>query len=149
MKFILVAAMMLCTSPCWAQAAAATGLARHTTTSAADTEAASIDSHITALHDELKITPAEEPQWAKVADAMRANAQNIDALLEKRHNDANTETAVDNLRSWNELAQAHADGSKALLDAFAPLYADMPDAQKKIADDAFRPAQSNAKSHAK
>lgn len=136
MKTILVAALLFCTSPCWAQAAAAAGMARH---------AESVDDRIAALHSELKITPAEEDQWSKVAETMRHNAQTIDSLLDQRHADSQKETAVANLRSWNEIAQAHADGSKALLDAFEPLYTSMPEAQKKIADDAFRPAQAAAK----
>jgi periplasmic protein CpxP/Spy len=80
-----------------------------------------------------------------VADTMRSNAKTIDTLLEQRHENAEKETAVDNLRSWTEVAQAHADGSKALLEAFESLYTDMPDAQKKIADDAFRPAEPHTK----
>ncbi len=76
---------------------------------------------------------------------MRANAKAIDTLLEQRHENAEKETAIENLRSWAELAQAHADGSKALLAAFESLYMDMPDAQKKVADDAFRPAEHHAK----
>jgi periplasmic protein CpxP/Spy len=136
MKFILIAAMLLCTSPCWAQTTASAPPAQHSD---------AVEARIKELHAELKITPAEEDKWAKVADAMRSNAQTIDSLLEKRHATAMQDTAVENLQSWNEVAQAHADGSKALLDAFSALYADMPDAQKKIADDAFRPAETHAK----
>ncbi len=136
MKFILVAAMLLFTSACWAQAGASAPSSRHTE---------SVEDRIKTLHAELKITPAEEEKWSKVADAMRSNAQTVDALIEKRHEDAMKETAVENLRSWSDIAQAHADGSKALLTAFDALYTDMPDAQKKIADDAFRPAESHAK----
>ncbi|RQH07319.1 Spy/CpxP family protein refolding chaperone [Paraburkholderia dinghuensis] len=136
MKCILVAAMLLCTSTCWAQASPAASSQRHVET---------VEEHIKALHSELKITPAEEDKWAKVADAMRANAKAIDTLLEQRHENAEKETAIENLRSWAELAQAHADGSKALLAAFESLYTDMPDAQKKVADDAFRPAEPHAK----
>jgi periplasmic protein CpxP/Spy len=136
MKCILVAAMLLWTSSCWAQATPSTPPSRHVET---------VEDRIKSLHSELKITPAEEAKWSKVADAMRSNAKAIDTLLEQRHENAGKETAVDNLRSWSELAQAHADGSKALLDAFESLYADMPDAQKKVADDAFRPAEPHAK----
>jgi periplasmic protein CpxP/Spy len=136
MKCILVAAMLLWTSSCWAQANPSTPPSRHVET---------VEDRIKSLHAELKITPAEEAKWSKVADAMRSNAKAIDTLLEQRHENAAKETAVDNLRSWSEIAQAHADGSKALLDAFESLYADMPDAQKKVADDAFRPAEPHGK----
>lgn len=136
MKFILVAAMLLFTSPCWAQASAAAPSSSHTETA---------EDRIKALHADLKITPAQEDKWSKVADAMRTNANNVDSLLEQRHANANKATAVENLRSWTQIAQAHAEGSKAVLAAFESLYADMPDAQKKIADELFRPAQDRSK----
>jgi hypothetical protein len=136
MKCILVAAVLLCASTCWAQASSSAPSTRHAETA---------EDRIKTLHSELKITPAEEDKWSKVAGAMRSNAQKVDTLLEQRHDNASKETAVENLRSWTEIAQAHADGSKALLAAFESLYADMPDAQKKIADDVFRPTESHAK----
>lgn len=136
MKCILVAAMLLCTSTCWAQANPSAPSSRHVE---------SVEDRIKTLHSELKITPAEEEKWARVADAMRSNAKSVDTILKQRHESAQKETAVDNLRSWSELAQAHADGSKALLESFEALYVDMPDAQKKVADDAFRPVEAHTK----
>jgi hypothetical protein len=47
-------------------------------------------------------------------------------------------TAVENLRSFQKLAQAHADGLNNLGAAFESLYADMSDEQKKNADAVFR-----------
>lgn len=104
-----------------------------------------VDDRVKQLHAELKITPAEEDKWAKVADVMRNNAKTIDDLIQLRHDNAQQQTAVENLQSWNEIAQANAEGSKAMLDAFSALYADMPDPQKKLADAAFRPAEAHTK----
>jgi hypothetical protein len=47
-------------------------------------------------------------------------------------------TAVDDLKSYGEIADAHADGIKKLTPVFAALYASMSDAQKKEADAIFR-----------
>jgi hypothetical protein len=47
-------------------------------------------------------------------------------------------TAVDDLKSYAEITDAHADGIKKFTPVFATLYAGMPDAQKKNADGVFR-----------
>jgi hypothetical protein len=47
-------------------------------------------------------------------------------------------TAVQNLRSYQQFAQAHVDGLKNLTSAFETLYDAMPDAQKKNADEVFQ-----------
>ena len=46
-------------------------------------------------------------------------------------------TAVDDLKMYQKFAQAHIDGLKNLIVSFEKLYAAMPDAQKKIADQVF------------
>ncbi|CAG4895098.1 Spy/CpxP family protein refolding chaperone [Paraburkholderia gardini] len=118
---------------------------------AGSTKPAARDSHveerISELHSELKITPDQEPQWAKVADSMRDNARTMHDLFEARHNSMANETAVENLKSWGDIAQAHADGNKTLLAAFQPLYDSMPDAQKKIADRVFRRPDTHRPAH--
>ena len=90
------------------------------------------------MHAKLKITPAEEAQWAKVAEIMRDNGKTMDTLTQTRVEHAKDMTAVDDLKSYGEIAQAHADGIKKLTPVFADLYASMSDAQKKEADTLFR-----------
>jgi hypothetical protein len=46
-------------------------------------------------------------------------------------------TAVEDLKTYQKFAQAHVDGLKNLISSFEDLYAAMPDAQKKIADEVF------------
>src|ERR1700719_3624194 len=46
-------------------------------------------------------------------------------------------TAVEDLKMYQKFAQAHVDGLKNLISSFDKLYAGMPDAQKKIADEVF------------
>jgi hypothetical protein len=89
------------------------------------------------MHAKLKITTAEEDQWAKVAAVMRDNAKTMDTLTQARVDHAKDMTAVDDLKSYGEIAEAHAAGIKKLTPVFADLYASMSDAQKKEADTLF------------
>jgi protein CpxP len=98
---------------------------------------AGVEHHITDLHAKLKITPAEESQWKEVADTMRENAKDLDMAIDKRVAAASSATAIDDLNSYAEIAQAHADGVKKLAKAFSGLYSVMSDDQKKQADDTF------------
>lgn len=90
------------------------------------------------MHAKLKITAAQEAQWTKVAQAMRDDAKTMDTLTTARLAHAKDMTAVDDLKSYGEIVDAHADGIKKLTPAFADLYASMSDTQKKAADDLFR-----------
>ena len=90
------------------------------------------------MHAKLKVTPAQEEQWTKVAEAMRENAKTMDTLTQARVDNAKDMTAVDDLKSYGEIADAHADGIKKLTPVFADLYGSMSDEQKKDADSLFR-----------
>ena len=96
-----------------------------------------VEQQIKNLHAQLKISPAEETQWAAVAKTMRDSAKDLDAAIDKRASSRTTATAVDDLNAYGEITQSHADAVKKLASAFAPLYAAMPDDQKKTADDVF------------
>ena len=107
-------------------------------TPAKATPADLVEGRIKALHDALHITASEEPQWQAVADVMRDNAKTTGALIEDRAGKRKTMTAIDDLHSYEAIANAHAEGVKKLTAAFEPLYASLSDAQKKDADAAFR-----------
>lgn len=96
------------------------------------------EARITDMHAKLKITAAQEDKWAKVAEVMRANGKTMDALTQARFANAKTMNAVDDLKSYTEIADAHADGLKKFAPVFSDLYAGMSDAQKKEADTLFR-----------
>ncbi len=108
-----------------------------------------VEAHIRELHQKLAVTAAEEPKWDLVAKAMRDSAAETDAAIDKREGLVRTATAVDNLGSYADIAQAHVDGVKRLAAAFAPLYAAMPDAQKKVADAVFAHRTQTGKKAAK
>ena len=97
-----------------------------------------VEARIKELQTKLKITPAQEELWSNVAQVMRDNAKTMEALTKARTEGASTMTAIDDLKSYSEIADAHADGLKKFIQAFEPLYAAMSDAQKKSADKLFR-----------
>jgi periplasmic protein CpxP/Spy len=90
------------------------------------------------LQAKLKITPAQEELWKKVTEVMRDNAKTMDAQTQARVEKAKAMTAVEDLKSYSEIAQAHADGLKNFIPAFEALYTGMSDDQKKDADTLFR-----------
>jgi periplasmic protein CpxP/Spy len=71
-----------------------------------------VESHITDLHAKLKITAAEQSQWKEVADTMRQNARELDRAIDKRESTLANATAVDDLNSYADIAQAHANDQK-------------------------------------
>ena len=96
-----------------------------------------VENHIERLRHDLRITAAEEPQWNTVAETMRENAKDIDWAIDKRDAALRTNTAVENLNAYADVVQAHAVAVKRLADTFAPLYSEMSNSQKKIADVIF------------
>jgi periplasmic protein CpxP/Spy len=113
-----------------------------------------VEARIKELHTKLKITPAQEALWDNVTQVMRDNGKTMEALITARSEKAGTMTAVDDLKSYSEIAEGHADGLKKFIPVFEPLYASMSDAQKKDADTLFRhhgrtKAKAKAKAKAK
>ena len=107
------------------------------TTKTQSNHSVEIERHIKDLQAKLKITPAEESQWEIVAQTMRDNASEMDSAIEKHQASVNSGTAIDNLNSYADVVQAHADAIKKLATAFSTLYDSMPMEQKKVADDLF------------
>ncbi|MGA7490896.1 MAG: Spy/CpxP family protein refolding chaperone [Syntrophobacteraceae bacterium] len=97
-----------------------------------------VEARIKELHTKLKITPTQEELWNHVTKVMRDNAKTMEALIKARSEEASSITTIDDLKSYGEIAEAHADGIRKFIPAFEPLYASMSDAQKKAADTLFR-----------
>ena len=109
------------------------------TATAPETKGETVEQRITALHASLKITPAEETQWNGVAQAMRENAAAMDKLIAaNRTSPPQNMSAVQDLQTYQQFAQAHVDGLKNLTAAFSTLYNAMPGDQKKVADQVFQ-----------
>ena len=156
----LLSATMLAGLPIAARADGAANLAvpqgqavapqNNTGAATAETKGETVEHRITVLHVALKITPAQEKQWNAVAQAMRENAATMDKLVaSKRTTPPQSMTAVDDLKTYQQVAQAHVDGLKNLIASFDTLYDAMPTAQQKIADGIFNTAgREPAPSHA-
>jgi protein CpxP len=104
-----------------------------------------VEMRIKEMHAKLDITASQEDQWAKVVEVMRENAKAMDALTKARHEHARTMTAIDDLISYGEITEAHADGIKKFTPVFASLYAEMSDDQKNDADTLFRQGHKKGK----
>jgi hypothetical protein len=121
---------------------AQTGNAMADHQSRADAHAETIEQRITTLHGELKITSAEESDWQAVAKTMRVNASAMQKLAATKASESQAGmTAIEDLQTYTDFAQAHADGLKKLTASFQTLYEAMPAEQKKIADQIFEKSQ--------
>jgi periplasmic protein CpxP/Spy len=101
-------------------------------------EGAGIDALIDQLHGSLKITAEQESLWRGVTQVMRENAETISRLAQARAEHAQTATALDNLKSYAEISEAHAAGTKRMIPVFEGLYDSMSPDQKRAADAEFR-----------
>jgi Spy/CpxP family protein refolding chaperone len=95
------------------------------------------EARIKEIHEELHITADQEAKFGKLADVMRANARDMSDAVEKREMAEKTASAIDDLKAYQKIAQAHADGLKDLVPAFEGLYGVLSDSQKKEADQLF------------
>ena len=96
---------------------------------------------IKQLHDQLRITAGQEALWTNVAQAMRDNARGMRDSITDRSTRLKTMTAVDDLKSYQVVADKHAAGLKQLVPAFEALYASMTPAQQRHADQVFGASQ--------
>ena len=104
-----------------------------------------VERRIKELHAQLQITPAEEPQWNEFAQVMRENARDMDQAFMQRAQQFPTMNAVQNMQSYEQISEEHAQRVQKLVPAFQKLYDAMPDQQKQLADQVFR---ANAEKHA-
>ncbi|MGC2200647.1 MAG: Spy/CpxP family protein refolding chaperone [Stellaceae bacterium] len=97
-----------------------------------------VERYIKDLHARLQITTAEETQWNQFAEVMRQNARDMDQALRQRAEQFSSMNAVQNLQSYAQLAEAHAQRVQKLIPAFENLYNAMPEQQKQLGDQVFR-----------
>jgi periplasmic protein CpxP/Spy len=97
-----------------------------------------VEHRINELHAQLRITPAERPQWDKFAEVMRENARDMDQAFIRRSQQFQSMNALQNMQSYLQIADAHAQHLQKLVPAFEDLYNAMPEQQKRIADQVFR-----------
>ena len=93
-------------------------------------------TRVRELHDRLRITDAEQPQWRAFADAMMENARHM-ASLHAEQGDAIPPSAPADMRQYAAVAQAHAEDTQRLLAPLEQLYAVMTPDQRRVADETF------------
>jgi periplasmic protein CpxP/Spy len=96
-----------------------------------------VETHIKELHSQLKITPDQEDKWNAFAQVMRENAQAMQSQIEQRVKNQQNMNALDDLTSYEQITETHAEGVKRLVPAFQALYDSMSPEQKKNADMVF------------
>ncbi len=98
------------------------------------------------LYTRLRITPAQQPQWNTFASTLQANADHMHELWASRP--AGAVSALEDMRNYAQLAQAHAGDMQRLVAAFTPLYTSLSPEQKAAADQLFQQAAARNGRHA-
>jgi periplasmic protein CpxP/Spy len=145
-KKLVALAASFAFSAAFAQSSAPAATAAPASASATAREAR-VEERIADLHSKLKITPAQEDQWNKFADVMRENGQTIRTLYEQRMAQGSNTSALDDMKQYEQITQAQADGTKRLVDAFEPLYTSLSPEQKKLADANFHRSRHQPMQH--
>ncbi|NLP65661.1 Spy/CpxP family protein refolding chaperone [Paraburkholderia sacchari] len=145
-KVFVILAATLSMSGAFAQTAASSAApAAAAAASGAEARAAQhqqrVEERIAYLHSSLKITAAQEPQWKTFADVMRSNGQTMAGLYKQRAEGQAQRNALDDMKQYAQITQAHADDMQKLVTAFEPLYNSLSPEQKKLADVTFRHGQ--------
>jgi protein CpxP len=96
-----------------------------------------MSGYLAALHDELAITPAEEPLWNTFADSMKDSAAQLGQAYRQRREQLPSMNALADMNSFIDLEQMRLDGLKKSSTAFTALYQTMPPDQQKVADTVF------------
>jgi periplasmic protein CpxP/Spy len=97
-----------------------------------------VEEHIRQLHVQLHITPAEQPDWDRFAGVMRENARAMDQEFALRREQFPKMNALQNMQSYEKMAEMHAQHLQKLVPAFENLYNSMPAEQKRLTDQVFR-----------
>jgi len=95
-----------------------------------------IEGHIAFLKVELKITPAQEALWDKVAAVMRADVVDFDRLPAQNAAKVQAQpTALQHLEERALYTALRAKCEQRFLDVFRPLYEQLTAAQRQVADE--------------
>ena len=104
----------------------------------ATAKASPVEARIKELRNKLNITDAQQAQWDSLVQVMRDNAKAMTDLQKQRGQDAKAMTAIDAVKSYQAVIEAHEAGMAKFVPAFQALYDSMSPAQKETADAMFR-----------
>jgi hypothetical protein len=122
----------------FAQASSSEGMGATTPASVKGEGESPVEAHIKELHKRLHITAAQDTQCNNLAEVMRTNAKTMHDLEKQRSKDTQSMSAVDVVKSYDSVIEAHEEGMKKFVPAFEAVYNSMSDEQKKTADELFR-----------
>ncbi|MBS0525606.1 MAG: Spy/CpxP family protein refolding chaperone [Proteobacteria bacterium] len=98
-----------------------------------------IEGRLAFLKTELKITAAQEPQWSKFADAVRATSKSASDVMRPMMMGGpmhgQSPTAIDVMNRYEKSLTVRLEAVRAVKAAFEPLYAVLSDEQKKTANE--------------
>lgn len=95
-----------------------------------------VEGRLAFLKTELKITPAQEPQWTRFAEVVRNTAKNAQAAKPPMmQGGTKASTAPERLAHYEKTLAARLETVRVLKAAVDPLYASLSDDQKKLADE--------------
>jgi hypothetical protein len=97
-----------------------------------------MERHLTRLHTQLAITPAQQAPWDEFARQTRDNATELHARFQLRGTRLATMSAAENMVDYAQISELHAQELVKLGTSFGLLYATMSEAQKRGADAVFR-----------
>jgi hypothetical protein len=95
---------------------------------------ADIEGRIASLKAGLRITGAQEAEWNRFADALRATAKSTDGMFEQMTPSGMAAALPARLDRHEKMLTTHLNSLKTLKEAIDPLYAALGDDQKKTAD---------------
>ena len=96
-----------------------------------------MEARLAKIHRKLHITSEQEAAWNEYAKGMRETAESMQPLYERYYHEQHTMNAVENMRLYMEMSEAHARVQKVLIPLFEKLYNGFSDKQKRIADEFF------------
>ena len=108
---------------------------------------AAVERRVQQLHTQLRITPQEQSQWDAFAQTMRQNADNMRTAIDQRGSQMDTMDAAQNMQSYAQLAQVHAQDMQQMASAFQTLYQSMSPEQRQNADQLFRARDQRVAAH--
>jgi hypothetical protein len=100
----------------------------------AEPGAPNADAEIAELRKRLNVTAAQQPQFDALAAVIRQNTQEMNANMPPQNR---AMSAVDSMKTAQQLAQHEADSLNRLLPPLQALYDTLSPEQKKVADQFF------------
>jgi hypothetical protein len=134
---VVAAGLLSLPAGSWAQSPSASPPSAASPSGPTGATAARVEARIKELHTQIGITQAEAAQWDQFAQVMRDNARDMDRVLSERAQQFPSMNAIQDMQSYQKVADAHAQHLQKLVPAFENLYAALSPEQKQKADQAF------------